>query len=267
MRNKLEQLYKLARARTYRSISVFCTYLSESWNAAWQTVFDIGAWIVSLLFNKQLWFVILVMSIFWSLTKGPSILGNILDLERWEVTSCDFQEVQVFVNYPKLIAPGDQREFEITLQNKNNNPLTNVRLGITSPKGLLLFEEANFIFAEMLKPNEAITEKLPFRIAKYDDFKHIPIIIAYQVEDKLPQYCSNPPTLLRSKWRRTVVRLKAIPDALDIVATSIGYLGTLITGLLAIRGKIGPVVREIISVLRGVNKNNHNEVAQNDNST
>jgi hypothetical protein len=63
------------------------------------------------------------------------------------------------------------------------------------------------------------------------------------------------------------VHSKVIPDALNVIATSIGYLGTLITGLLAVKGKIGPVVKGVISMLREVNRNSHNEMEQNDNST
>lgn len=250
-------------ARVRRHTNSLFIWLREAWVRAWKDVFDILALVASLLLNRQVWAITILLGMVWLVVAGPSLLERVVNIDEWQITSCDFKVAHVFVNAPRSIAPGDQRYFEITVQNEADLPLNNVRVSVKSTSGLLLFEEASTVTIETLRENEASTRVLRFRVANFQPFKEIPVVVAYHSESESEQlesqYCSQKLTLLNSTWRRVVVQLKAAPNVLDAGAKYIGYLGTLITGLLAITGKIGPVVRGVVSVLRssGPEANGH----------
>jgi len=211
-------------------------------------------WGVSLFLNRQVWAIATLVGIVWIMIVGPSFFERMVNIDEWQMKSCDFRGVHVFVSAPRSIAPGDQRYFEITVENETATSLHNVRISVKSLNGLLLFDESNTVTVEKLEENEVLTKVLYFRVANLTALEEIPTVVVYSSEGESSQpevqSCSEAPILVNNAWRRMVVQLKSVPDVWDAGATYIGYLGTLVTGLLALTGKIGPVVRGIISVLK-----------------
>lgn len=229
-------------------------WLRQAWVTAWQDVFDMLGRTASLLLNRQIWAITLLVGIVWVAVIAPPLFKRAVNIDEWQMTPCNLEGVHIFVNAPRSVAPGDRRYFEITVQNETDRPLRNVRVSVKSNSGLLLFDETNTVTIETLGRNGTSTRVLHFRVANLQTFEEISTVVAYDSESEAEQleshYCSETPVLANSTWRRMLVQLKAAPDVLGAGATYIGYLGTLITGLLAITGKIGPVVRGVISILR-----------------
>ncbi len=229
-------------------------WLCQAWDRAWQDVFKILRWMISLLVNRQTWAILTIVVVVGAVIVGPTFLDTLVNFDEWQTAECNFAETSVFINSPRSIAPGDQRYFEITFQNDMEVPLQNVSVRVSSGNGLLLFDEAGTVTFQSIKGHESATKVLPFRVANIRTFEQVPITFSYYFEDESKQaqnqFCPKPFALFNTPWRRVVVQLKTTPETMDTLAKYFGYLGTAITGLLAIKGKFASVIQTIISGIK-----------------
>lgn len=228
-------------------------WLNEAWSGTWREIFEFlkkGLW---LLFDRRIWVVMLLVTAIWVIVVGPNVIEQVPHVDEWQATPCSFRGIYIVVNSPMFIAPNDQRHFEITIQNENSQPLHNINVAIRSIDGSVFFEGNSVVTTEELGGNQSATKLLNFRIANLWAIREISTVVfvsAKIAEEIVSFQCPAAPVLKNSPWRRVIVVFNAIPSIIDAIAKYIGYVGTLIAGLITLRGQLATVVKATVDALK-----------------
>jgi hypothetical protein len=210
-----------------------------------------------ILLSRQVWIFLLIAIILLSATFGPSTLSQAIpQINEWQVVSVSDKDLEIFFHYPRYVAGDDYMYFEVSIQNATSKPLHDVIVSIRSVEGLIIFEGDNLITKELLLPGATIAKKLPFHTVQSigDNCIKTVVVSSFKFEDGQEQqqtWQQNTPKLCASVWRAPVVISRKLPDAMQMIATYVGYVSSMLAGIILLfREQLRPLGQKIWMILK-----------------
>jgi len=239
----------------YRTFRASLKWGIVAWRQAWSDIFAILRSLVRVSFSKQTWIILIVVMLVAMVVFGPSSMGRFLpELTGWRLEDFAVNELKIYVNYPEYISSEDEGYFEISVHNMSDQILNEVYISIRSNQGLLVFDETNLVTIDTLQEGEMKVNILPFHLVRYQAGLDEMVMLkgSFVDEDKIIKWSfSNQPLILKnSVLRKQMVRLRKLPETVDLLAKYLGYIGSLVAGILLFSGKIQPVASQIFSWLK-----------------
>lgn len=241
----------------YDGISSVWKWLYQSWLVGWDVIFDIITFILMILLSRQVWIFLLVIIIFLSTTFGPSTLSQAIpQINEWQVISVSNKDLEIFFHHPRYVAGDDYTYFEVSIQNASDKPLYDVIVSIRSPEGLIIFDGDNLVTKKLLLPGATIAKKLPFHTAQSIGNNCIKTVVvsAFKFETGQEQrqtWQQNTPNLCVSVWRTPAVISRKLPEAFQTIATYVGYISSMLAGLILLfREQLRPLGEPIWKFLK-----------------
>lgn len=241
----------------YDGVCLLWKWVYQSWSVGWNIIFGVITSFLDILLSKQVWVILIIAIIILSVTLGPSTLSQAIpQINEWRVTPLFGSNLEIFFHHPTYVAGNDYGYFEVSVQNAANASIHDVVVSIRSTEGLIIFDEGNLISAELLSPGMVMTKKLPFHTAQNIGNTCITttVVSAFKSENGQKEqhtWSQNTPGLCTSLWRVPVVVSRRLPDAMQTLATYLGYLSTMLAGvILLFKEQLRPMAQKIWTFLK-----------------
>jgi hypothetical protein len=219
----------------------------DAWRLGWDFIrnsfSNLARWVVNP--NSILLFAIVVaIVLFFQFTN---IINYFQHLDEWQIYKCETEKFLIYLHYPISIAPGDNRKITVTVHSKGDI-IQSTNLVVSDLEGSLFYSPENLINFEDIKPYQSITKPLGISIINNPNLEYVNLVIYYYENPTIPNVKQCLPLRLKVTDRRKFqIALAELPEQIDVFARIAGYLGTFIAGILAVTGKINPVIKSILS--------------------
>lgn len=201
--------------------------------------------IFKVLSKWQAWLFVFLLSII--IIRTPLFREKLLELEYWNNTVCNFSVGDVYVLSPTKIAPNDTGTLYVTYRNTLDTAVGDVNIALLNKSGEILFPESNAIRYSEVFPGQIVTEELDFLVIDKSNVQDAELEVSLFQDVANTVYCENKIILRVDFWRKIYVNINSVPKKLEYVLNFLGFLSTLLAGILAFRGKIPEIFKSLES--------------------